>query len=48
MRARTAVPSYRLKSLRQIAERLNAQGVATARDGKLDPTQVADILKRAG
>ncbi len=36
------------KSLRQIADVLNARGIATARGGKWAQTQVADILKRAG
>jgi hypothetical protein len=35
------------KSLREIADILDARGVATARGGKWAPTQVADILKRA-
>jgi hypothetical protein len=35
------------KSLREIADVLDARGVPTARGGKWAPTQVADILKRA-
>jgi DNA invertase Pin-like site-specific DNA recombinase len=34
------------KSLREIADVLNARGVPTARGGKWAPTQIADILKR--
>jgi DNA invertase Pin-like site-specific DNA recombinase len=34
------------KSLREIADALNARGVPTARGGKWAPTQIADILKR--
>ncbi len=36
------------RSLREIANVLNARGVPTARGGKWAPTQIADILKRAG
>ena len=36
------------RSLREIANALNARGVPTARGGKWAPTQIADILKRAG
>ena len=35
------------RSLREIANVLNARGVPTARGGKWAPTQIADILKRA-
>jgi hypothetical protein len=35
------------KSLREIADVLNARGVPTARGGKWAPTQISDILKRA-
>jgi DNA invertase Pin-like site-specific DNA recombinase len=35
------------KSLREIANVLDARGVPTARGGKWAPTQIADILKRA-
>ena len=35
------------KSLREIADVLDARGVPTARGGKWAPTQVADMLKRA-
>ena len=35
------------RSLREIADVLNARGVPTARGGKWAPTQIADILKRA-
>jgi DNA invertase Pin-like site-specific DNA recombinase len=36
------------RSLREIANVLNARGVPTARGGKWAPPQIADILKRAG
>ena len=36
------------RSLREIANILNARAVPTARGGKWAPTQIADILKRAG
>jgi DNA invertase Pin-like site-specific DNA recombinase len=36
------------RSLREIANVLNARGVPTARGGKWAPTQIADILKRSG
>jgi DNA invertase Pin-like site-specific DNA recombinase len=36
------------RSLREIANALNARGVPTARGGRWAPTQIADILKRAG
>jgi Recombinase len=35
------------RSLREIANVLNARGVPTARGGKWAPTQIADILRRA-
>jgi hypothetical protein len=34
------------RSLREIADILNARGVRTARGGKWAATQIADILKR--
>jgi hypothetical protein len=34
------------RSLREIANVLNARDVPTARGGKWAPTQIADILKR--
>ena len=36
------------RSLREIANVLNARGVPTVRGGKWATTQIADILKRAG